>query len=772
MTSGPRAEGAGAAPEADERPVRVVERRIRRPVYRYFGFLVVEDAAGRRVELPMTGGVAQWLRPGEELLLRLSREDGPPPGFDDYALAKGDLAIWPLHRREYVEERRAPVGERVLYRYRVRAREARFERDFEAIVELGQYHYASDEELLARWWCERCDAYVEANARPACPRCGGPTRFHDLVSATRASRFLVLELLDRAPFEPPYVGYVRVDPPLPLMNRRLPDGTVERHIRERVFPKSWFARPFHPEALARAHPGLDWWELQELALEDARSPVSRLARIVVHPDYRADGLGRLGLLAMIDWVRERWIPEMRVAKQAIETVAMMARYNPFMEKAGFVYLWDTGSGRPTLYFPLTSRAKGYISRFLEEDPIARGHGGRLYQPRFGRVEPLAGPIILRGFSKFYENRLTLEALSEPVRRALEAFGVRQRTIQRFVIREADFEVPPGAVIAVTGASGAGKTTLLRVLHGVVAGLDDPLHRPDGGDVQVPENARAAVFLPGEQEPDFGDLPVVEVLYRLTGDEALAIELLGHVGISDAVLYRAPFRELSTGQKERARLAHLLAGRPNLLLVDEFAAHLDPLTAMRVARRLGRLLREAGACAVLITHRHEVLEALAPDELYMVGYGTLIRQGEPLPARALRVLEPWAGHIVEGRKRWEIRRYPTRTRGRIGIASGGRILGTVEVSDVHGPFTAEELRQHMDRHLADPAFLERYAGGSPLWAWELEGARRLPEPVPYTRRRGQQGWVRLDRGPEGTGDAGTEGARRRGFDARGAAGGDR
>lgn len=709
---------------------------IRRPTYRYLGFVALR--VGDQVfRLPMTGTVAQWLEEGKEYELSLSRK--AEIGLDDYRL-KDEVPIWPPFARELVAERTSPVSGEVLYSHRVLAREARYERDYEAIVELEQYHYASDEELLALWQCEECGRYQEANVRPSCPHCGAKMRFHDLKSATRASRFLVLELLQRAPYEPQYVGYVRVDPPIPAMNRRLPDGTIERDIRRRVFPEDWFAHPFSAQGAGSPE---EWWEGQGVALKTARSPVARLARVVIHPDYRVDGLGQLAIRALVDWLRERWIPDMRLPKEAVETIAMMARYNPFMEKVGFVYLWDTGSGRPVLYLPLSQRAREAIEEFLNRDPVAREHKGRLYRPRFQPVEPLTKPIRLRGLNKSYSNELSLQGLSGPVREALEAFGVRERLIQRYVIKDGELEIRPGGITALVGASGGGKTTLLRITWGLLVGTGDPLYLPDGGEWELPENARAQLLIPGEAEPVFGDEPVIEALYRICGDEGLAIEILNYSGISDAVLYRARYRELSTGQKERVKIAWALAHRPNVLLVDEFGAHLDPATARRVARRMSQLSREKGITLVLVTHRQEILDALEPDAVYMVGYGTLFR-ADDLPERGFRVKEPYASYIVEGKKRWEVRRYPTAVRGRVGVISGDRVVGTVEIQGSKGPFTVEELLEHPDRHLADERFLRDYARGEKLYVWELGEARKFPRPVRIETQRGQRTWVRLKR----------------------------
>ncbi len=721
--------------------VTVVEVGISRPTYRYAGFVTVRAEDGTEYRLPMPGTVAQWLLPETAYTLSIV-EHKDPLDFNAYRL-KGKVPIWPLFHHQYVLERLSPRTGNPLYAYRILAREARYERDYEAIVELEQYHYASDEEILATWYCPQCKRYEDANIRPSCAQCGQPMRFHDLKSATRASRFLVLELLDRAEYEPRYVGYVRVDPPIPLMHRRLPDGSVEKHIREKVFPARWFAHAFRPEAKE----GQDWWQAQEDALRTAQSPVSRLARVVVHPDYRVDGLGQQAVRAMFDWVRSRWIPEMRVAKQAVETIAMMARYNPFMEKVGFVYMWDTASGRPVLYFPLSKRAQKYIDRFIHEDPVAQQHGGHLYRARFAAVEPLSRPLVLRGFSKAYTNRLTLENLSEPVRRMLEAFGVRHRVIQKVVIRQADLTFEPGTVNVIVGASGSGKTTVLRVIYGLVVGVNDPLYQADKGTFDVPENARAQALLPGEIEAEFADLPIAEALYRITGDETLAVEILNYAGISDAVLYRATFSELSTGQKERARLAWLLAHRPNLILVDEFAAHLDPQTAMRVARRFSSLAREKGITLILVTHREEIIDTLEPDMIYIVGYGTVVaRPGEQqqpwLPERGLFVREPYASLIVEGKKTWEIRKHPTRVRGRIGIVNRGQVLGSVEIVGTRGPFTPEQLPNHRDKHYADVELLRKYAQGKPLFAWVLKDAVKYSEPIPIPTTKGQQLWAKL------------------------------
>ncbi|NJF26210.1 ATP-binding cassette domain-containing protein, partial [Thermococcus sp. Bubb.Bath] len=138
---------------------------------------------------------------------------------------------------------------------------------------------------------------------------------------------------------------------------------------------------------------------------------------------------------------------------------------------------------------------------------------------------------------------------------------------------------------------------LRLILGAAKGYWEEKYRPSEGEISVPENVKVSVLIPGEFEPSFGSESILEHVYRKIRDLNAAVEVLNRAGLSDAVLYRAKFGELSTGQKERAKIASLLAEKPNLLLMDEFAAHLDTLTAMRVAKKVAEIIREAGITAL-------------------------------------------------------------------------------------------------------------------------------------------------------------------------------
>jgi uncharacterized protein len=106
--------------------MRVLGRRVYWRWYR-------EVLLSGNVVLRMTGDAAKWLRPGDGV--RLSTEFKKPLlGFDEYALW-GRFPLWPPFAKDLEHVREGPLGGEA-YRYRLRAREAQFEADFEAIAEL------------------------------------------------------------------------------------------------------------------------------------------------------------------------------------------------------------------------------------------------------------------------------------------------------------------------------------------------------------------------------------------------------------------------------------------------------------------------------------------------------------------------------------------------------------------------------------------------------------------------------------------------------------
>jgi tungstate transport system ATP-binding protein len=166
-------------------------------------------------------------------------------------------------------------------------------------------------------------------------------------------------------------------------------------------------------------------------------------------------------------------------------------------------------------------------------------------------------------------------------------------------------IAPGAPTVLIGPNGSGKTTALRVMMGLLA--------PDGGRVtwggreHAPPNRRAIVFQrPAMLRRSAG----ANVNYALgRNDPARVNELLALVGLSG--LERRPARRLSGGEQQRLALARALARDPELLLLDEPAASLDP-AATKAIEDIVRAVAVRGVKVVMSTHDLGQARRLAGD----------------------------------------------------------------------------------------------------------------------------------------------------------------
>jgi molybdopterin-binding protein len=168
----------------------------------------------------------------------------------------------------------------------------------------------------------------------------------------------------------------------------------------------------------------------------------------------------------------------------------------------------------------------------------------------------------------------------------------------FDLRDVSFTLPRGAWGIVLGAAGSGKTTLLETIAGVRrAAAGRVLLR--GADVTAvpPEHRRVGIVY--QHAMLFPHLSVEENVRYGADDPAYALALARRLGAGD--LLARDVRELSGGERQLVALARALAPRPDILLLDEPLAAVDPRGRTRLRRELRALQRELSLTVLHVTH---------------------------------------------------------------------------------------------------------------------------------------------------------------------------
>jgi ABC-type multidrug transport system ATPase subunit len=185
---------------------------------------------------------------------------------------------------------------------------------------------------------------------------------------------------------------------------------------------------------------------------------------------------------------------------------------------------------------------------------------------------------------------------------LAARGVGRRFGQTSALEATDLEVWDGDALALVGPNGAGKSTLLALLAGALEASDGKVERRNGvrvgwapqrpaqyGRLSARENLELFARLEGERDPHAAAERLLE-----------AFELPGEA---------APSANLSVGNRQRLNLAISLLGDPDVLLLDEPTAALDPAQRERLWKRVAELCGRGGA-VVFATQNLEEVERFA------------------------------------------------------------------------------------------------------------------------------------------------------------------
>ncbi|MFI7635556.1 ABC transporter ATP-binding protein [Nonomuraea sp. NPDC049400] len=200
---------------------------------------------------------------------------------------------------------------------------------------------------------------------------------------------------------------------------------------------------------------------------------------------------------------------------------------------------------------------------------------------------------------------------------LQAQGLGKKYGKRWALRECTIDIPAGHVVGLVGPNGAGKTTLLKMASGqlepTAGGIAVLGGRPGSTPAQL-----AKVGFVAQDTPVYGGLTVAEHLrlgarLNLRWDDAMARDRIARLGL--ALDHRAG--KLSGGQRAQLALTLGLAKRPELLILDEPVASLDPLARREFLQGLMEATVEHEFSVVLSSHLVSDLERVCDFLIVLV-----------------------------------------------------------------------------------------------------------------------------------------------------------
>lgn len=214
---------------------------------------------------------------------------------------------------------------------------------------------------------------------------------------------------------------------------------------------------------------------------------------------------------------------------------------------------------------------------------------------------------------------------------LRVRALGKRYGQQWAVRGLHFEVEAGRTVALLGANGAGKTTTIAMILGLL--------EPTEGEIRVfgeavPKHRYRVLHRMNFSSP-YVDLPgrltvrqnleVYARLYGVPDRRARLADLTRDLALEE--LLDRPANRLSAGQKTRLALAKALVNQPELLILDEPTASLDPDTADQLRGYLAAYARSTGATILMASHNMHEVERLC-DEVLLIRAGQLIERGSP------------------------------------------------------------------------------------------------------------------------------------------------
>ena len=178
---------------------------------------------------------------------------------------------------------------------------------------------------------------------------------------------------------------------------------------------------------------------------------------------------------------------------------------------------------------------------------------------------------------------------------------------RIIVQDANVHITSTGITCITGSNGSGKSTFLRLLHGLI--------KPDSGDIQWISHAPPKIGMVFQKplmlrRSVLANIQFTATLAKNSTDPLVYLQLLQLEHLA-----KKPARSLSGGEQQKLAIARILAWQPDVLLLDEPTAHLDPHTTLKIEQLLLDLSAQ-GKKLFLVSHDMRQVQRLAQDKLHL------------------------------------------------------------------------------------------------------------------------------------------------------------
>lgn len=206
------------------------------------------------------------------------------------------------------------------------------------------------------------------------------------------------------------------------------------------------------------------------------------------------------------------------------------------------------------------------------------------------------------------------------------------------LKDINLKIEDGQFIGIIGHTGSGKSTLIQHLNGLMKATSGAIYfhgkdiYDEDFDLRELRNRVGLVFQYPEHQlfetTIFDDVCFGPRNQGLSKEEAglRAFEALRNVGMPEELYYQSPF-DLSGGQKRRVAIAGVLAMKPEVLILDEPTAGLDPAGRDEILDLVARMHRERGITVILVSHSMEDV-AKYVERIIVMNRGSVMYDGTP------------------------------------------------------------------------------------------------------------------------------------------------